>query len=229
MWSSWFSNYKTAAQRQSFIKQAQDRVIVKKSDWNPPVKISKVKTRKGVIELDKPYDDDDDWLKGLTVSLDNKSGKDLTFVDVEVLFRRPNDQANEPPGVWHLRYGEDPFRYTTGEPIPPISVKPIEDGETFEVTLSDHDFYQVIAFLYDIKYSVLNGIEVRVTTIGFADGTAWLGRMMRRDPGSSFGWSDIEPPEREQPQKKQHKAVLKKGALLIFWKLHSRIALKIML
>lgn len=189
------SNYKTAAQHQSasFIKQAQDRVIIKKSDWNPPVKITKVKTKKGVIELDKPYDDDDDWLKGLTVSVDNHSGKDVTYINVEVLLRRPADTDQKPPGVWHLEYGEDPFRYTTGEPIPPISVKPIKDGESFDITLSDHDFYRLIVFLHDIEYSVLKGIEVRVTTIGFVDGTAWIGRMVRRDPGGPFGWSDIEP------------------------------------
>jgi hypothetical protein len=102
-----------------------------------------------------------------------------------------------------LQYGEDPFKYTTGEPVPPFNIKPIKNGKTFEITLSDHDFYQVIAFLHDIEYSVLNGIEVRVNVIGFADGTTWTGRMMRRDPGSPFGWSPIEPPEREQPQSKK--------------------------
>lgn len=207
------TNYQTPAQRsfRSFIEQAQERVIVKKSDWNPPVKISQVKTKKGVVELDKPYSDDNDWLKGLTVRLDNHSGKDVTYLEVEVLFRRPNDTANEPPGVWHLEYGEDPFRYQTGEPVPDIKIKPIKDGDSFEVSLSDHDFDQVNTFLRNIKYSVVNGIEVRVMVIGFGDGTAWTGRMMRRDPSSPFGWSPIEPPERERSQTKPPQGSARRG------------------
>jgi hypothetical protein len=198
------SNYKTAAQRPSVsINETQDRVIVKKSDFDPPVKISKVKTRKGVIESDKPYPDDDDWLKGLTVRLDNDSSKDVTYINVEVLFRRPDNQAHKPPGVWPLEYGENPFKYTTGEPVPPVNIKPIKHGETLEITLSDHDFDRVKTFLREIQYSVLNGIEVRVIVIGFGDGTAWTGRMMRRDPGSPFGWGPIDPSAMKQSQVKE--------------------------
>ncbi len=190
--------YRTSAQGPSdFSINKIDRVIVKRSDWDPPVKISKIKTRKGVIESNKPYKDDDDWLKGLTINLDNDSGKELTYISLDIFFRRPDNQADKPPGVWSLEYGEDPFRYTTGEPVPPIRVKPIKDGESFVITLSDHNFYRMIAFLDDIKYSVFNVIEVRVSVIGFSDGTAWTGQMMQRNPASPFGWSPVDPPQRE--------------------------------
>ena len=193
------ADYKTAAQRQplSSVNEPQDRIIAMKSDFSPPVRIITLKTRKGVVESDKTFPDDDDWLKGLTVRLDNESGKRLTYVDVEVLFRRPDNQAYEPPGVWHLEYGQNPLRYTTGEALPPVRVKPIEDGDTFEIRLSDDDFEQLWVFLSDAKYSVVFGVEVRVNVVGFSDGTAWTGRMMRRDPGSPFGWSPIEPPGRD--------------------------------
>lgn len=158
------------------------------------MKIVVLKTRKGQIESGRPYHDNDDWLKGLTLGLENNSGKNLTYISVEVFLRRPDDQAHEVPGMWTLEYGENPFRHTTGEPVPPVSVKPIEDGETFEITLSDQDFDRLEAFLRDTNYSGLKGIEVRVSIIGFSDGTAWTGRMMRRDAGSPFGWSPIEPP-----------------------------------
>lgn len=198
------TNYKTAAQRPaSPTIEKRNRIIVKKSDWDPPVKIINVKTNRGVIELDKPYADGDDWLQGLTIRLDNRSGKDVTYIDVEVLFRRPHDTGHEPPGVWHLEYGDDPFRSDIDQAPQAVKVKPIKDGITFEVTLSDHEFDRMNTFLREIKYSVLNGIEVRVNVIGFADGTVWTGRMMRKDPSSSFGWSALDPskPDREiKPQ-----------------------------
>jgi hypothetical protein len=195
--------YKATAQRQvlaPLVTRTQDRVIVKKSDFDPPVKIVVMKTRKGEIESGKPYHDNDDWLQGLTVRLENNSGKNLTYISVEVFLRRPDNQAHEVPGVWTLEYGENPFRHTTGEPIPP-RVKPIEDGESFEITLSDHDFDRLKTFLRDTNYPELKRIEVRVSVIGFSDGTAWTGRMMRRDAGSPFGWSPIKPPDSKQPLK----------------------------
>lgn len=207
------ADYKTTAQRQpdSSANQPQERVIVMKLDFTPPVRITTIKTKKGVIEPDKPYPDNDDWLKGLTVLLDNESGKNLTYIDVEVLFHRPDNQAYEPPGVWHLEYGEDPFRYTSGEAVPPVRVKPIEHSDTFEIRLSDHDFDQLGVFLRDAKYSVVRGVEVRVNVIGFSDGTAWNGRMIRRDPSSPIGWSPIEPPGHEPSQIKQPQGSARKG------------------
>lgn len=194
------TNYRSAAQRSSSsnIKEFQDRTIVIKTDFKPPVRILEVKTKKGAIESNKSYPDSENWLEGLTVRLNNTSGKDVTYIDIEVLLRRPSDSAQLPPGVWQLAYGEDPFLYETGESLPPIKVKPIKHGETFEVTLNDHDFAQMNKFLEDIGYSVLNGIELRVNVIGFSDGTVWAHRMMRRDPASPFGWRVIEPPEPEQ-------------------------------
>jgi hypothetical protein len=206
--------YKTTAQRQVLAPagaERQDRVIIKKSDFDPPVKIVVMKTRKGEIKSGKPYHDDDDWLQGLTVGLDNNSGKNLTYISVEVLLRRPDNQAHEPPGVWTLEYGDDPFHYTSGELRPPVSVKPIKDGESLEITLSGHDFDRVKTFLRELNYPSLNGIEVRVSVIGFSDGTAWTGRMMRRDSDSPFGWSPIEPPESKKPQFKEPKGSAQSG------------------
>ena len=74
--------YKATAQRQvlaPLVTSTQDRVIVKKSDFDPPVKIVVMKTRKGEIESGKPYHANDYWLQGLTVRLENNSGKRLNL------------------------------------------------------------------------------------------------------------------------------------------------------
>src|SRR5437762_8128478 len=48
----------------------QDRIIIKKADFNPPVSITVVKTKKrGTIETNTSFLDDDDWIRGLEVHI----------------------------------------------------------------------------------------------------------------------------------------------------------------
>lgn len=189
--------FKTKAQQKTaalIATQGQERIVATKTDFNPPLKMTLVKTRRGAIEIDKKFSDDDDWFKGLTVAVKNSSDKPVTYIGIEILFRRPEIQGQTAPAGWDLEYGDNPFRYKTGETIPLIRVKPVLPGDAVVIHLSDSDFDQVKLFLKDAKYpSGINGIELRVTLIGFSDGTAWSGRMLRRDPNSPGGWSPVEP------------------------------------
>lgn len=180
-------------------EQKEKRLIEKRLDFFPPVKITTVKTKKGVIKLEEEFLDDDDWLKGLTVKLANASGKSVTYIDVEMTFPRPANQAQRPPAVWHLEYGSSPFQE---KPVPsyhPLEVKPILPGDTIELNLHDRNYDDVKAFLKDTKYPAsIKKIELRVIVIGFSDGTAWnVGRMYRLDPKARFGMSPIEEPKTE--------------------------------
>ena len=53
--------------------QGQERVINKLSWRTEPIKILKLKTKGKPIELGKNFLEEDDWLKGLTVSVQNVS------------------------------------------------------------------------------------------------------------------------------------------------------------
>lgn len=185
------SAYKSTAQRQTELPalQEQERMIMKKTDFNPPVRIKAIKAKGRSVALDAKFVDDDDWLKGLTVRLDNSSGKSLSSVRIEVYFHRPEDQAQDPPAIWYLDYGDYPFHYKTEEEIPPSRVKRVLAGESVEVRLSDSDFNDMERFLKSTRYSSgTNAIELRITNIGFSDGTVWSGgRIFRRDPESPRG------------------------------------------
>ncbi|HEX8846302.1 MAG TPA: hypothetical protein VF791_16770 [Pyrinomonadaceae bacterium] len=190
----WLSFSKAAGQ-----PQEEERLIEKRSDFFPPVKITLVKTRKGAVKFEEKFLDDDEWLKGLTVRLANASGKTVTYIDVEMTFPRPENQAQERPAVWHLEYGRSPFQE---KPVPtsqPPQVKPILPGDTMELILHDISLDSIKLFLKDRKYPAsIKKIELRVIVIGFSDGTAWNGgQMYRRDPKARFGMSSIEEPQRE--------------------------------
>jgi len=188
-------------------EQSNQRVVHKKSDFSPPVDITLAKTKRGPIKFKESFLDGDDWLRGLTVSVANASGKTVTFIGVEIFFKRPGEHSGEPGALWHLEYGDDPFRYQSETDMPALRVKPVPPGGTVEIQLSDNDFDQMKIFLKEAKYPTsVNFIELRITDIGFSDGTAWnAGRMNRRDPKSPWGWSPIKPSGQAQPKVEQLK------------------------
>lgn len=49
----------------------QDRRLVTKTDFDPPVKLTLVKTIRGLVDTDREFSADDDWLKGLTIKVLN--------------------------------------------------------------------------------------------------------------------------------------------------------------
>jgi hypothetical protein len=151
-----------------------------------------VTNRRYRIKFKEWFVDDDDWIKGLEVEVVNKSGKTVTHVGIDLLFERPPEQAGEPPSVWPLNYGLDPFSISPGEPVP-IKIKQIRSGETAYIQLSDLEYEELRAFLKETRYPLaIEKIKLWVTTIGFADGMAWGGSFYIRDPSAPHGWRPKE-------------------------------------
>jgi hypothetical protein len=171
-------------------QEDRERMVIKRPYYNPPVQITSVKTkRKGVIKTDGKFLDDDDWLKGLTVSVTNTSGKPITYVEVTVLFQRPAAQAKLPPLVAHLEYGRI---YTWPDKTDPPQAKPILPGVTTDLDLSEAHLDSLTTILKKHEYQP-RVIEMWVGRLGFEDGTSWEGgRLWRRDPKGKYGWSEIE-------------------------------------
>jgi hypothetical protein len=193
--------YKTKANRQpraEVVIQGQERLIVDKSRSNAPVKITLVKTKKGVVENNKKFLDDDDWLEGLTLRVLNRSDKTVTYVGIQLIFRRTEDQESGIPAAWPLDYGFDPFRLNPGDSIPPPQVTPILAGTETEIRLSESEYEEVKKFFAEIGFpAIRKRMELDIIKIGFSDGTAWNnGLMFRRDPSSQGplkGWSLLGP------------------------------------
>lgn len=172
------------------------RVIEETPYPNAPVQIVGVTNRRYHLKFKESFLDDDDWLKGLEVEVINKSEKTVTHVGIDMLFERSADQAGEPPSVWPLNYGFDPFFLNPDEPIPPSKVRPIRPGEKASIRLSDLAYEDLKALLRDTRYFYgIEKMKMFVTTIGFDDGTAWGGSFYIRDPDSPGGWSPKEKPQ----------------------------------
>ena len=84
----------------------RERVIddVKYSYRECPIKIVGVETSERQVPLRKQFLDNDDWLKGLTVLVENKSSKVVSHVTIYMFFDRPADQADKVPVLWQIWY-----------------------------------------------------------------------------------------------------------------------------
>ncbi len=180
--------------------QDQERVVVDKSISDAPVKITLIKTKKRAIEDNKKFTDDDDWLQGLTLRVNNRSDKIVTYVGVHLGFDRTADQESGLPAGWPLDHGFDPFRLDPEDAIPAPTIVPIASGSDAEIILTDNDYAELRKSLAEIGFPASRKrVSLDVDVVGFSDGTAWnMGHLFRRDSnylqGPLKGWRPLDDP-----------------------------------
>lgn len=163
--------------------QKQDRIIEKSSFPNEPVKITLVKTKKGVTKLGEKFsEDDDDWFKGLIVRVENISNKPINYISVMLVILRPKEQeaAGLHPFGEPLGYGISPF-HSQDSPSKPVQA--IAPGGSVELVLTDESFEENKNLLKRLGFSdSIKRIELSLQEVGFEDGTVWSGgELWKRD------------------------------------------------
>lgn len=183
--------YETSAQRYALMPvahQSRTRMILTDSHIKLPVKISMVKVKNRKVDSGKEFDEDDDWLRGLTVQVTNKSNTAVTSIHLELVFPRSKDEPTGVAAAWPLRKGVDPFISEFTNEADSVEVELAPPGGQLELALSDMQYEQIVEFLQENNFPFPpKRLEIQVLTIGFADGTAWNGRMYRKDPTYSDG------------------------------------------
>jgi hypothetical protein len=190
-----FAAHQNTAQREVSVAAAsknQEKVVVKGRDRNVPVKILTVRVKGRPVQSNKPFIDDENWLRDLDVRVANTSGKTITYLEVMLIFRDPENKQR--PAAWTLRHGVNPVRYITPEemPSPKRSIRP---GDILELRLPSEQEGAFTNFLLDSNYLGANKVEVITTAIAFSDGKVWTGQMMKRDGNGR--WTRDEPPAKQ--------------------------------
>ena len=202
--------------------QDRERAIMKKTDFNPPVKITAAKSKGRLVPLSKNFLEDDDWLKGFGVVVHNDSDQVINHVEIEMLFR-PEGESKQLPAGWSLSYGYNPFHYKNQDAIPTTNpVANVGPGSDIELKLSDTEFQYLKTFLSKAGFpEKIHVVEIRVNSIGFTDGTAWLGgEMLERDPGSPSGWRVIEASTGSLEQRQSPQVSALNGTANFFFNFH---------
>ena len=169
-------------------KPSNERKLIKPTWRNEPVKVKKVKVKKGFVTLGRKFtDDDDNWLEGLTLTVKNTSQKDIVFVDISLtLFSKEGDDVvDDVPVQFPFTYGSD-----TGMVGVDSTSNPIKPGGSVDITLSENAYIVLKEGLASTNYPLkFRHVELRVDAVLFADDTLWRkGSMFLRDPNDPGKW-----------------------------------------
>jgi hypothetical protein len=179
--SAWPSDARGPAPKPAGGREQDSEKVLKKDSFSPsePVRILKVKNKKGEVPLGKKFRGDADagWLRGLTITVENTSGRTITYVNVTLMF---------PPEVNHstqdLAYGFD-FMFGVSPQHPHYEEsrrrqpdRVLRHGERLDLTLSDGEYEHIQKALRFFDYPPdLREAFVRLYEVGFDDGTGWMG------------------------------------------------------
>ena len=151
--------------------QKQGRVIDKISWHNEPIEVQKLKTKDKPIELAREFVEEDDWLKGLTVTVKNVSNKAIARIELELAFPRPGGGTTEKPTfVDAMIYGLDPADSGAEK------VKLIVPGESVDVKLLEVNLPFIKSALKGLGYpEKTTRAQIKVESVTFVDGSMWSG------------------------------------------------------
>ncbi|MGI9107880.1 MAG: hypothetical protein ACR2G4_16720 [Pyrinomonadaceae bacterium] len=154
------------------LAQEQERAIGKISWRNEPIKIVKLKTKGKAIELGKKFSAEDDWLKGLTVTVENVSDKPISRIEISLLFPRPEGYSETIPTFTEkMIYGLDPSDAEAGGAQPQVL-----PGERVDVKLLEVNLPFIKTALESLGYpEKTTHTQIMVDAVTFNDGTMWAG------------------------------------------------------
>lgn len=159
-------------------RQEGEKVIKKSSFRNEPVKIIKVKNKKGELTLGRKFQADDaEWLHGFTITVRNDSGKTITHMEFTLFFPREVDNATgQGSYASYLMYGVSPSdeHYEESRKRRPDRV--VKKGEEYDLTLSDEQLNHINKALTLLEYPPnIRKMDFWINQVGFDDGSAWKG------------------------------------------------------
>ena len=157
-------------------KLQREKTVEKLAYGNEPVELLEVKLVGKSIKLGERLAAADDWLRGLSLALKNRSNKPIVFVEIALDF--PETKDSGPKMSYRIRLGQDQLVKSSDRP--PLHIAP---GEPLQIDVAG-EYDKLKTFLEARQHiSSINRAAVRISFIEFEDGTAWgAGAMLRPDP-----------------------------------------------
>src|ERR1044072_2966073 len=177
-------------------RQEGETFIKKSSFRDEPIKIVKVKNKKGELPLGKKFQSDDaEWLRGFTITVRNDSGKDITHLDLSIFFPHDANGATGPSSyTYDFTYGVSPSSEYYEESRKRQTDRIIKKGEEYYLTLSDERLNYINKILAWLESPPkLREVEFWIREVGFDDGSIWTGSGYSNPSGHS---QRIKPPPR---------------------------------
>lgn len=172
--------------------QGRERIIKKiNTERDEPIDIAEIKVNGQVVSFGKKFEGDDDWLKGLVVSVQNRFYKRILLVNIGLRFPRPPD-SQEKISVTQIFHGNEEL--LTRPPSQEERLVGIAPGQTVELVVSPAEFDSIRRFLAGTGYPPsIERLDLMINSVIFEDDTMWNGgSILRRDQKEPGRWS-VEP------------------------------------
>jgi hypothetical protein len=160
---------------------------------NEPVSIRAVKVNGRKVFRNKKFVADDDWLRGLTIDIKNRSNKVILFATIQLQFPRPPGSEGQ-IAVDEIFYGN--YELFIRQPSAAERLQGIAPGETAEIKLASDEVEGIRILLAGNGYPASpERLDLRIGMVVFDDNTMWeRGSRLRRDENSPRHWAAIEQP-----------------------------------
>ena len=159
-------------------QQEGERQIKKNSYPNEPVEFVELKNKMGRLPLNEKFKGPaTEWLRGLTFTISNPSGKDITYLALILFFPKPHAAGpSEPSYVFDLIFGVSPqsnYYHNFRQKHPD---KLLKHNDRLTLTLTDDQFEHIQKVLTALGYPPeIDNVEVSLSEVGFDDQTIWKG------------------------------------------------------
>jgi hypothetical protein len=160
-------------------EQGRIKVIEQAFSSNPQIRVTRIKAGQRNRQLNEKFDDDDDWLKKLSVQLENTSGK--TIVYLQVNFNFPETKTSGNLMSYPIILGRKPGSQRVSHNDPLLFLP----GGTIEISLNEH--YNKLTKFIGTRHlpKLIRKAQLEIGFIVFEDGTGWsAGHFYRQDPNN---------------------------------------------
>ena len=159
---------------------------------NEPVRIRAVKVKGLKVIHGQTFLADEEWLRGLTITITNRTTKTIVFASIDIRFPRPGN-SDAPIAIDMLEYGN---RTLLTQKLPVAERLPrIVPNQTVDLVLSARGFDRLGSLLTTTGYHSggPEKLELSVGHIIFDDDTAWYaGAPHQRDLNDPRTWLNVE-------------------------------------
>ena len=171
--------------------QDPERIILQaKPHEKDPIEIDDVMVRGKAVRFGEKFNDDDLWLRDITFKVTNKYSKPITYVQINIDF--PEVLYNGVMMQHQMFLGRHPV-FDKPASSKPVRIMP---SESLKASLDkEYDgIKKAITFVDSSRISLIGKITLRLSEVGFEDGTVYSGGSMFRrnpDPNASSKWLKI--------------------------------------
>jgi hypothetical protein len=138
---------------------------------------------RGEYRQGPPFQADEDWLKNMTISLNNRTDKPITCAQLRLWFPDTGDgTATRSITNYVIKLGQRPesaLHYADGSKIPPDQMRPLllTPSETLLVHVGDYieEIKATVESLGNIQFSQVTRVNIEPTDFYFTDGMRWVG------------------------------------------------------